>query len=585
MTISFSGLVSGLDTSSWVEALLSVKQQKVTTLQKEVAGYNTVKATLTDTRSTVSTLRGALEKLTDAKFGGVFDLFSQNMVKSSNEEIFTAVADSTARKQNYDISVQQLATFSKAVSREPASSVADDTTSLKNLGVKAGTFTAYVNGHKNTITINEDYTLGDLKQALEGFGVNTEVGADGVLKFSAANSGDTIHIGATTDTSNLTSLIGLERQEDGTYKSTSSVYKASIASVLTSEDAGFNQVIKAGTFTIGDAEFTITENTTLSSLISEINNRDDAQAYAYWDDAAGKLSITSTREGASYINIEAGTSNFTDVMGFTTSEWDEDGNILASRMYTDTQTLGKNAIFTVNGTQMTSTSNTVTADISRIQGVTLTLNRASTEEDGQTSLKVSQDTDGLVDALKSFVSAYNNFVDKIDTVTANGADLHGESTLTSLKNTVRSYAVGSNSSNGGVFKLLSEIGISTSSADAGNLNADTNSLTFDEDKFLKAIQENPDSVRALLSGDNSIFGMMEDAVEQSLKATVGFFDVKTSTLDKNIKNVNEKVTKQNKNISSYKAQLEKKFSAMENMIASMQQNYSSFLNYGATSSS
>jgi len=136
-----------------------------------------------------------------------------------------------------------------------------------------------------------------------------------------------------------------------------------------------------------------------------------------------------------------------------------------------------------------------------------------------------------------------------------------------------------------VFKLLSEIGISTSSADAGNLNADTNSLTFDEDKFLKAIQENPDSVRALLSGDNSIFGMMEDAVEQSLKATVGFFDVKTSTLDKNIKNVNEKVTKQNKNISSYKAQLEKKFSAMENMIASMQQNYSSFLNYGATSSS
>ncbi len=585
MTISFSGLVSGLDTSSWVDAYLSVKQQKVTTLQKEVAGYNTVKATLTDTRSTVSTLRGALEKLTDAKFGGVFDLFSQNMVKSSNEEIFTAVADSTARKQNYDVSVQQLATYTKAVSREPASSVADETTSLKNLGVKAGTFTAYVNGHKNTITINEDYTLGDLKQALEGFGVNTEVGADGVLKFSAANSGDSIHIGATTDTSNLTSLVGLERQEDGTYQSTSSVYKASIASVLTADNAGFNQVIKAGTFTIGDAEFTITENTTLSSLISEINNREDASAYAYWDDAAGKLSITSTREGASYINIEAGTSNFTDVMGFTTSEWDEDGNILASRMYTDTQTLGKNALFTVNGTQMTSTSNTVTADISRIQGVTLTLNRVNTEEDGQTSLKVSQDTDGLVDALKSFVSAYNNFVDKIDTVTANGADLHGESSLTSLKNTVRSYALSSNDSNGGVFKLLSEIGISTSSADAGNLNTDTNSLTFDEDKFLKAIQEDPDSVRALLSGDNSIFGMMEDAVEQSLKATVGFFDVKTSTLDKNIKNVNDKVTKQNKYISSYKTQLEKKFSAMENMIASMQQNYSSFLNYGATSSS
>ena len=584
MTISFSGLVSGLDTSSWVEALVSVKQQKVTTLQKEAAAYSTTKATLTDTRSTVSSLRSAIEKLTDAKFGGVFDLFSQNSVKSSNEDIFTAIADSTARKQNYDISVQQLATYTKAISREPASSVADETTLLSNLGVKAGTFTAYVNGHKNTVTITEDDTLGDLADRLASFGVTTEVSADGVLKFSATNGTDSIHIGATTDTSNLTSLVGLERQEDGTYSSTSSIYKASVASLLTAEDAGFNSVIKAGTFTIGNAQFTIDENTTLSSLISEINNRDDAQAYAYWDDATGKLSITSTAEGASYINIEAGTSNFTDVMGFTTSEWDEDGNILASRMYTDTQTLGKNAIFTVNGTQMTSTSNTVTADISRIQGVTLTLNRVNTEEDGQTTLKVSQDTDGLVDALKDFVSAYNNFVSKIDTVTASGADLHGESSLTSLKNSVRRYAVGANDSNGGVYKLLSDIGISTSSANSSDLSADTNSLSFDENKFLKALQENPDSVKALLSGDNSIFGMMEETVEQSLKASVGFFDVKTTTLDNDIKKINDKVTRQNKNIANYKAQLEKKFSAMENAMASMQQNYSSFLNNTSSSS-
>ena len=34
-TISFSGLASGLDTSSWVEAFVSVKQQKVTALQTD----------------------------------------------------------------------------------------------------------------------------------------------------------------------------------------------------------------------------------------------------------------------------------------------------------------------------------------------------------------------------------------------------------------------------------------------------------------------------------------------------------------------------------------------------------------------
>ena len=102
-------------------------------------------------------------------------------------------------------------------------------------------------------------------------------------------------------------------------------------------------------------------------------------------------------------------------------------------------------------------------------------------------------------------------------------------------------------------------------------------MNFDETKFLKALQENPDSVKSLLTDSNGILAMMEDSVEQSLKTNVGFFDVKTSTLDSNIKKMNEKITKQNTSIDTYKSQLETKFQAMEKMIASMQQNYSSFL--------
>ena len=577
MAISFSGLVSGLDTSSWVDAFVSVKKTKVSTLQTDLTGYQSVKSTLNDTRSKVSSLRTAIEKVTDAKFGGTFDLFAQNTATSSNEEVFTATVSTNARRQNYDVKVEQLATFTKATSKAAASSVADDSTLLSNLGITKGTLTAYVDGHKNTITIEDDDTLGDLKARLEGFGINTEVDENGVLRFSAKNEGDSIHIGATTDTSNFASLVGLERQEDGTYASTSSVYKASVATKLTAEDSGFNKKITAGTFTIGDAEFTIDENTTLSSLISDINSNEKAQAYAFWDDATGKLSITSTKEGASYINIEAGTSNFTDVMNLTTSEWDEDGNILASRMYTDAQTLGDNAIFTVNGTRIISTSNTVASDVSRMDGVTLKLNRVNTEEDGKTTLKVEQNIDGLMDALKNFVSSYNSVMSNIDEVTARGADLSGETSLTSFKRTIRDYATGSNDSNGGVFKLLADIGISTASADSNNLNGDTESLHFDEAKFKKALEENPDSVKSILAGDNGVFRMMEDTVEQSLKATVGFFDVKTNTLDSDIKKLGEKITKQNKSIDTYKAQLEKRFQAMENMIASMQQNYSSFL--------
>ena len=577
MTISFSGLASGLDTSSWVEALVAAKQQKVTALETELKEIQAQKSTLTDTKAVFSTLRNAIEKLTDMKFGGTFDLFGKNKAVSSNESVFTATATSDAVRQNYDITVQQLATYTKAVSKDAASAVADDSTSLSNLGITEGSLTVYVDGVKSSIEIEEDDTVGDLKAQLAAAGIKAEVNSEGFLELSAYDSGKSVNVGSTTDSTNFTSLVGLTKQEDGTYTSTNALFKASTASVLTSENSGFNEQITAGTFTIGNATFTIDEKTTLSSLISQINSNDEAQAYAFWDDATGKLNITSKKEGASYINIEAGTSNFTDVMGFTETERDADGNITSSKMYTEAQTLGNNAMFTINGTSMTSTSNTITSDISRISGVTITLNKVSTEEDGTSTLKVEQDSTDLVEAVKSFVTAYNDAIAKVDEVTANGADLHGETSLTSLKRTLTSYATGSNGTNGGIYKLLSEIGISTAEADGNNLSTDTNTLEFDEEKFLKALEENPDSVKSILAGENGILTMMENAVEQSLAATTGYFDIKTSTLDSDITNMETKISKQESKVSAYKTQLEKKFNAMEQTIAQMQQNYSSFL--------
>lgn len=578
MSISFSGLASGLDTAGWVEALVSVKQEKISSLKTDLLAIQTTKSTLTDTRSAFNSLRTALEKLTDAKFGGSFDLFSQNTAKSSNEEVFTATVTSSAQRQSYDVVVQQLATFTKATSLNSASAVADDDTILSQLGITEGSLTAYVDGVKTAVNIEKDTTLGELKSQLAAAGIKAEVDESGVLNLTAYNEGEEINIGATTDTSNFTSLIGLKKNEDGSYASTNSLFKATTATKLTATNSGFGEQITAGTFTIGNATFTIDEKTTLSSLISQINNSEDAQATAYWDDATGKLSITSTVEGASYINIEAGTSNFTDVMGLTQTERDADGNIVSSKMFTEAQELGQNAMLTINGTSIMSTSNTVTADISRIEGVTLNLKKVSSEEDGVSKLDITQNSSGLVDAVKSFVDAYNNVISKVNEVTAQGADLHGETSLTSLTRTIRSYATSANDANGGAFKLLSQLGISTSEADGSNIStSNTDKLEFNEDKFLKALEEDPSSVQAMLAGDNGIFNMMESTVEMSLKASVGFFDVKQSSLDNDIKKSEEKITKQNSKIEVYRKQLEDKFSNMELMIAQMQQNYSSFL--------
>ena len=577
MSISFSGLASGLDTSGWVEALVSVRQEKITSLQTELKDLQTQKSTLNDTRSVVSNLRTAIEKLTDVKFGGTFDLFNKSTAVSSNNDIFTATATTSASKQNYDIVVQQLATYTKATSISSASAVADDETKLSSLGIKEGSFSVYVDGVKTAIEIEEDHTLGDLKSQLAAAGIKAEIDENGALNLTAYTEGQEINIGSTTDTTNIASSLGLMKQEDGSYISSNSLFKANVSTKLTSENSGFNSQITAGTFTIGDATFTIDEKTTLSSLISQINNSDEAQARAYWDDSTGKLSITSKKEGASYINIEAGTSNFTDVMGLTTSERDADGNITSTKMFTEAQLLGQNAIFSINGTSMSSTSNTITSDISRIDGVTITLKGTNTEEETSSTLKIEQDTSGLIDALKSFVKAYNDTMTKIDEVTATGADLQRESSLTSLKNTLRNYANGGNTSNGGIYKLLSQVGISTASADGNSLSTDTTSLKLDEAALKKALEENPEDVQAILAGDNGILAMMESTVEQSLKAQIGFFDIKQSTFDSDITKKEQKITRENNSISLYRSQLEDKFGNMELMIAQMQQNYSSFL--------
>ena len=577
MSISFSGLASGLDTSGWVEALVSVRQEKITSLQTELKDLQTQKGTLNDTRSVVSNLRTAIEKLTDVKFGGTFDLFNKSTAVSSNNDIFTATATTSASKQNYDIVVQQLATYTKATSISSASAVADDETKLSSLGIKEGSFSVYVDGVKTAIEIEEDHTLGDLKSQLAAAGIKAEIDENGALNLTAYTEGQEINIGSTTDTTNIASSLGLMKQEDGSYISSNSLFKANVSTKLTAENSGFNSQITAGTFTIGDATFTIDEKTTLSSLISQINNSDEAQARAYWDDSTGKLSITSKKEGASYINIEAGTSNFTDVMGLTTSERDADGNITSTKMFTEAQVLGQNAIFSINGTSMSSTSNTITSDISRIDGVTITLKGTNTEEETSSTLKIEQDTSGLIDALKSFVKAYNDTMTKIDEVTATGADLQRESSLTSLKNTLRNYANGGNTSNGGIYKLLSQVGISTASADGNSLSTDTTSLKLDEAALKKALEENPEDVQAILAGDNGILAMMESTVEQSLKAQIGFFDIKQSTFDSDITKKEQKITRENKSISLYRSQLEDKFANMELMIAQMQQNYSSFL--------
>ena len=577
--ISFSGLASGMDTSSWIEALVSIKQQSVTNLQTKQTKIQVSKSVLDTVKSSVSSLRTSVEKLTDAKFGGSLDLFAKNAVNTSNKNVVTASVTSDAARQSLDIVVNKLATSTTATSSFN-SKINEDTVfnKLSSGNAKEGNFSVFVDGKKNTVNIDEGDNLGNILDKLNQIeGVNASV-ENGKFVINAEEGKDIV-IGSSSDEANFASVLGLIKDEEsGNYSSFSSISAISTSDKLAEV---FGEGVK-GTFTIGNQEFTVDENTTLKSLIGNINSKTDAGVNAYWDASAGQLVLKSKAEGAFNINIEAGTSDLTDILGFTASEVDGEGQKTSS-LVKGTQVLGDYARLNINGTDIISSSNTVTSDISGIEGLTLTLHSVTKENDEgfkePATVSVSQDSDTLLSAVKSFISSYNNAIETIDKNTASGETLYGETSLTSLRNNLRHNATAAVENTD--LKVLANIGISTGEATNSTDTSGVNKLQINEEKFKKALAENPNAVKQLLLGDNKglaesggVLNKLEKITEDALSASDGYFTMKSKTYDSQTRSIKTSIDAAQRKVDSYKSRLQKQFNNMEQIIASIQQSYS-----------
>lgn len=145
MAISFSGLASGLDTSSWVESLVALKQAKIDTLEEQKETVLLSRETLNNIKSFFNSFRSVIEKVTDAKYGvASMDIFAQKIATSSDLNILTASAATEAEEAEYNILVDNLATSTEAVSGLKVlntiieTSTAVGNTKLVDLGIKAG---------------------------------------------------------------------------------------------------------------------------------------------------------------------------------------------------------------------------------------------------------------------------------------------------------------------------------------------------------------------------------------------------------------------------------------------------------------
>lgn len=167
MSISISGVGSGLPINEWIEAMVGVEQEKIDALTAQQDELNEKSNTLNTLKSTYNALQSATLTLTDSLHGASADIFTKISVSTSDEDnkYLSATATQLATPAVLKISVQQLASPTVRKTYGPDSpdgkqlDFSDSSVTLADLGYdKEGTFT--INGA--TFAVNGDTTIDGL---------------------------------------------------------------------------------------------------------------------------------------------------------------------------------------------------------------------------------------------------------------------------------------------------------------------------------------------------------------------------------------------------------------------------------------
>lgn len=590
-----TGLGSGMNYDAWVTQLVSVKQDDINKVSTTVSTYNQELSALSIMQTDFTNFQSALETFTDSLSSK--DVFNQKAAASSDSSTVSAsiTLSSLASDQEISVGVSQLATATKANSAYTVAAKVTGSNLVSDISggaVKAGSLSVYVNNTKYSINIKSDESVDSVVSDLNGItGVSASI-TNGKLTIGSSDTNNySISVGSSSDTSNFSNVMSLQKNATtGAYASSKTIFTNSANAALTtsnfSDSSGTTATtqVTAGTFSINGVEFTIDSNTTMNSLVKQITNS-SAGVTASWDANSGKLSILSGTTGAVNIDITAGTSNFTDAMGLTSSTWNGDGSIKSSSILSNSQTVGKNALFTINGTSMTSSSNSILSDVSGVSGLKLTLSNTTSSD---VKVTVGHDYSSVTSAVQNLASTYNTLMTDADTATGSDGFLRGDAVaLKTYRNAIRNL-VSQKIDGSGAFSTLSSIGITT-----GKIGEDaktvTNQLTVDTDKLTSALQSNADDVKTLLEGNGTTTGIldkMKTVVTKATNVTSGFFTTTEKSTNKKISRLNDKIQQMNENLETYEDALYQKYNKMDNLISEYESQLSTFKSYfGQTTTS
>lgn len=231
-------------------------------------------------------------------------------------------------------------------------------------------------------------------------------------------------------------------------------------------------------------------------------------------------------------------------------------------------TYARDANLAIDGIAVASATNEID---DAVEGVTITLKKAQTQEslDAATtvSLDVSEDKAGIKKSLQSFVDGYNKMMSTINSltsVTPVGGDegeplaaaLVGDASVRSVLSNLRNEMSAAGS---GSIRILADLGISTER---------DGTLKLDSDKLDAALNDNFEAVGAFLSGDQGLMTRLSERIEPYARSG-GIIESRNTSLQNTLADIDEQREQLNTRLAGLEARLLAQFNAMDSLVANL----------------
>lgn len=496
-----TGMVSGLDVDSLVASAMEAEMYEYNKVYQDRQLTEWKTDAYQDVISDLSTFEDTYFNYLNSDSNMLSMSSYSVMTASSSSSAVDVKAGDDAFDEQHTLEVTQLPTAasyssSSSVSRTVAATAAVDYSNLD------GTLVFDVDGTEKEIDLSGVNSESDLQTAIDkaiGSGkIAVSTNADGYLEMAVVNGSGVTQVDISDTSDSILTALGFDSGSVLTNRLDTELTLAEInGSMTTPFSFDSNSEIN---LSINGVDFTFSEETTLEEMMLEINSSPDAAVTMSYKSSTGTFSIVADQTGlGDTIELSETGSTFLDSLGLSYTE-------------------GQDAVIILDGETLIRSDNTFSVD-----DVTYTLNDVTTEAVG---IDVSVNTDSAYDMIETFVNAYNDLIDSLESIVSEEYDNDYPPLTESQKSEMSDDEIESweQYAKAGVLEddayiedLLSDMrsalyepvaGVGISLSDIGITTGDYSEkgkLKIDEDILREALEKDSESVILLFAQESSTY--------------------------------------------------------------------------------